>query len=126
MRKSALLSCLACLAWTSAAQAGGGHVNPDGSVELNVNFTYPPTQQEVLKMIAEFQIASRVLCDASDGAIRIGQLNVTSGPGDRDKHDMIIMFQSDGRSRSDLLGLGPNGDGFPNRAVSMDSGDLVS
>lgn len=125
MRKSLSLCVVMSLGYASTALAGGGNIDGTGGVELNVNYTFPPSAAEVAKFKAEIQIASRILCDASDGALRLRQVHLTSGDGQSGNHDMVVMFQSDGRSRSDLLGLGTDGRGGGGR-VSMDAGDIVA
>lgn len=68
------------------ASAGNGRVKkttvtadnitaPVGLIEANFHFAFPPTTDHVDRAKAQLQVASRALCDATDGAVYIDKVN---------------------------------------------------
>src|SRR6185436_5396112 len=103
-----LLALFALLAFFTPprAGAGNGRVNPaDGTFDLSFNFRFPPTPAHLVDMYNRINVASQVLWDASDGQLRLGHITLTAGSADEDEAD-VWLFQEDGRSNSDVAGLG--------------------
>jgi hypothetical protein len=47
--------------------AGEGRVDTDGTIDLEVNFRYPPTAAQITTVKEQVQRASAILCDTTDG-----------------------------------------------------------
>jgi hypothetical protein len=85
-----------------SAHAGGGSVDSDGSVNLNFHFRFPPSQAEIDRVVSQTKRASRLLCDATEGQMRIGAMRIGSGGAHEPAGDVWYYPPGAiGRSRND-------------------------
>lgn len=77
--------------------AGAGKLNSDGSLDFEVNFRFPPTTQQIEDLKEAIRQANDVICDATDGQVRFGNVRITAGAVREDKADIWIMAEQ-GRS----------------------------
>ncbi len=68
----------------SGARAGSGDVvvdpdTGDGIIHLNFHFRFPPSDDEIALVQQQTQRASEILCDATDGQMRIGEMRLSAG-----------------------------------------------
>lgn len=76
----ALATVVAALSFPWAAKAGTGSIDPSsGELSLNVLLSYPPPQADIDTLSATLQQVSEILCDATEGQIRIGEVTIRSG-----------------------------------------------
>ncbi|HEX2875941.1 MAG TPA: hypothetical protein VHP33_32045, partial [Polyangiaceae bacterium] len=98
------------------ARAGDGSIQfdpPDdqgivrkASLSTKVYVALPRTQAQMDAFIAQAKLASQMLCDASDGTFRIGNVEVISNPIDRKRAD-VWWIPGPGRAyASGAFGLG--------------------
>ena len=67
------------------SQAGFGGIDAStGRTRLEVNFRYTPSYQQVVEVQAALARASGILCDATDGQVRISDIRLTTSPVDED------------------------------------------
>jgi hypothetical protein len=83
--------------WCSVALAGSGRVNNTGTIDITVNFRFPPTAGDLTNFQNQVTNASQVLWDASEGQLRFGNVTVTCGAVNEDLAD-IWVFQQPGRA----------------------------
>jgi len=76
---------------------------------LNVAFDFPPTQAEIDQLEAQMQIASVILCDATEGQVRIRQVNITDSSASQENADILVQA-ADGRSSASGPHLGDQGE----------------
>lgn len=62
-----------------AAQAGSGAVDADGKLSLNLHFRFPPQQSDIDRVRGQMQRASDLLCDATEGNMRISSVRLSAG-----------------------------------------------
>lgn len=79
------------------AWAGEGRVDTDGTIDIEVNFRYPPTATQITTVKEQVQRASAILCDATDGQMRIQNARLTGG-GAREAKAEIWVYAEPGRS----------------------------
>jgi len=61
-------------------RAGAGTVDADdGEMHLNLHFRFLPQQEEIDRVQAQVRRASRILCDATDGQMRIASMRLSAG-----------------------------------------------
>ena len=94
-------------------QAGAGRINAsDGTMDFEVNFRFPPTTAQITEVKNALRDANALICDATDGQIRFGNVRLTGGAVDEDRASLWILpetgrsggsIRSDGSSLS-LLG----------------------
>lgn len=94
-----LLGLTAALLCPGNAQAGNGTVDPNGDITLNVHFTVPPLPDHVTQLEEQMTRANSILCDATDGKLRIKTVNVSIADGKEDSAD-IIWYPQGGRAFS--------------------------
>jgi hypothetical protein len=87
----------------SIAVAGGGGITAAGEMNLNLVFAYPPTPDELSRVEDSVQIASVILCDATEGKIRITKADITDSTAAQESADVLYVLQP-GRSTA----WGPN------------------
>jgi Calx-beta domain-containing protein/von Willebrand factor type A domain-containing protein len=75
------------------AIAGNGRVNADGTIDINVNFRFPPNAADLVNTRNQVTQASQVLWDASEGQLRFGQVTFTCGAANEDQADMWVLAQ---------------------------------
>ncbi len=96
----------------SRAIAGSGVVNSNGTIDITVNFRFPPTQGDLTNVQNQVIAASQVLWDASEGQLRFGRVTLSAGVVNEDLADIWIFSQS-GRAgtsfRCDASNLGARG-----------------
>ena len=107
------------MAWAMPAEAGrGGIEDPTGRAVLQVAFRGQPTYQDVAEAQAALTRAAEILCDATEGQVRVGQIRLTSSPGEEDLASLWLHdgdaasggpYDGDGR---DLGRLGAHMDAF--------------
>ncbi len=97
---------------SSGAFAGSKGAMNNGLMEIGVTFLYPPTPAQLAQVKGQIQRASQILCDATDGQIRIKKAWLAEGGGAQDQGDIWIWPQ-DGRSGVSFYfsgaGLGTSG-----------------
>jgi len=60
------------------ARAGAGFVDADGDLHLNFHFLFPPLQSDIDRVESQIQRTSEMLCDATEGQMRIGSARLTA------------------------------------------------
>src|SRR5829696_89573 len=78
-------------------EAGTGRMNTDGTMDFEVNFRFPPTAAQITQVKNALRDANALICDATDGQIRFGNVRLTGGVVDKDKAGIWI-FAEPGRS----------------------------
>jgi len=61
------------------ARAGAGSVEADGDLNLNVTFRFIPAQADIDRVQGQLRRVSRMLCDATEGRMRIRKARLTAG-----------------------------------------------
>lgn len=74
-------------------------VDANGNVTLDVSFRVPPSADDITLITKEFNRAQRVLCDATDGQVKIHTVNFNDSSGAVSKADFWLVGQ-DGRSNA--------------------------
>ena len=78
--------------------AGAGRINSsDGTMDFEVNFRFPPTAAQITQVKNALTDANAIICDATDGQIRFGNVRLTGGAADEDKAAIWILPET-GRS----------------------------
>lgn len=106
--KFALISFVMLSLPTSPAWAGAGSISDSGILDFEVNFRFPPTEQQIEDTKTEIEEGGELFCDATDGQIRFGTVRLTGGSVDEDRGDIWILPE-EGRASSPLLGIGTLG-----------------
>lgn len=65
---------LAQLLLTPVARAGSGTIDSNGVLSLDYQFRYFPDETHLAQAQRDLQRASAILCDATDGQVRIGNV----------------------------------------------------
>ena len=76
-----LLALIATPLVSGPARAGSGYVNEDGNLHLNFHFLFPPLQSDIDRVQSQFQRASEMMCDATEGQMRIASARLSAGGG---------------------------------------------
>ena len=97
MIQRAILSLLASLLAATALQAGDGRLNPDGTLDLQVNFRFPPITAQIEAVREQMRRANDTICDATDGQVRFGRIRLTAGGTDEDRANLWV-YAEPGRS----------------------------
>ena len=81
-RAAAAMLALAALAGSGGrAEAGRAWIeDPTGRMTLQVAFRQPPTYEDLAETQAALTRAAALLCDATEGQVRIGQVRFTASP----------------------------------------------
>ncbi|MFQ5423168.1 MAG: VWA domain-containing protein [Phycisphaerae bacterium] len=107
-----LATLLGTLLAAAPAMAGSGAVNNNGTINVTVNFRFPPTAADLTNIQTQITAASLVLWDASEGQLRFGTVTLTCGAVNEDLADAWI-FASTGRAGTtfwnDGSGVGRSG-----------------
>lgn len=77
--KTAFLAVLLGALATQPAAAGSGFVDEFGDVHLNFHFRFPPLETDLERVQEQMQRASRLMCDATEGQMRIASARLTAG-----------------------------------------------
>src|ERR1051325_1924211 len=77
------------------AHAGQGSI-ANGTVDLEVNYRFPPTPAQFQQAHQQLQATSAIVCDALDGQLRIGTVRFTAG-GEREDAAALWMVAETGR-----------------------------
>jgi hypothetical protein len=97
--------------WSDRAGAAGGSVDEEtGEVHVNFHFLFPPQAAEIDRVKEQTERASRLLCDATEGQMRIGSMRLTAGGAAESAGD--VWYYPDGavnRSRSGGAPIHNNG-----------------
>src|ERR1700741_1938158 len=87
-------------------QAGAGRINSaDGTMDFEVNFRFPPTTAQITQVKNALRDANAIICDATDGQIRFGNVRLTGGSVDEDKAGLWILPET-GRSGGSIYSDG--------------------
>jgi von Willebrand factor type A domain-containing protein/flagellar hook protein FlgE len=97
MTRRGWISLFMALVLAGTLQAGQGRLNADGTLDLQVNFRYPPTTAQIEAVREQMRRANDTICDATDGQVRFGQIRLTAGGTDEDKANLWI-YAEPGRS----------------------------
>ena len=73
----AMLVATALLLSTGSLPAAAGEINDDGTLELGLSFRFPPTADEIAIAKEQLQRTSSLLCDATEGQMRISRVRLT-------------------------------------------------
>ena len=85
-----------------SALAGGGKINGDGNVELVVHFRFPPLQPDIDRVKEQVQRASELMCDATEGQMKIAKARLMAGGASETAGDVWLYPPGAiNRSRSD-------------------------
>lgn len=83
--------------WPLFLFAGSDGKMNNGAMEIGFNFRFPPTSEQIGLVKSQIQRASQILCDATDGQIRITKAFLTQGGASEDRAD-IWFWPNGGRS----------------------------
>jgi hypothetical protein len=86
-----LAAIAAVMVAASSALAGGGYIDQAaGSMRLEAHFRFQPTQQQVALAQASISRAAALLCDATDGGVRIREVRLSAAEADADTANLWI------------------------------------
>lgn len=74
----AIVACCTFVVFVDAL-AGSGNVDGDGNLSLNLHFRFPPQQVDIDRVKGQMQRASDLLCDATEGNMRITSVRLSAG-----------------------------------------------
>ena len=74
-----LTLCLTILGLAPTARAGSGYVDANGDAHLNLHFRFPPFASDLTRVQEQVQRASQLLCDATEGQMRIASMRLGAG-----------------------------------------------
>jgi hypothetical protein len=97
------------LCLSAPAPAGTGVLSEEGTLDLSINFRFPPGKDLVEEIKRVVTGADRLLCDATDGQMTMGTVTLTAGPVGEDQADIWVLLEP-GRSRGGAI-LVENEDG---------------
>ncbi|MFN2425007.1 MAG: VWA domain-containing protein [Candidatus Binatia bacterium] len=81
----ATLLALFAVAWAGPAQAGRGWIeDPTGRTSMQVAFRQQPSYEDLAEAQAALTRTAALLCDATEGQIRITQIRLVSSPASED------------------------------------------
>jgi len=108
-KPGSLLLLVACavaarLIGADAASAGGGYVDEDGNVNLNIHFRFPPLESDIDRVREQVQRASALMCDATEGQMRIASARLSAGGASEPAGD-VWYYPSGAINRSRSGGL---------------------
>lgn len=78
----------------TSALAGSGRVNNDGTIDITLNFRFPPNAGDLVNTRNQVIAASQTLWDASEGQLRFGRVTFTCGSVNEDLADMWVFAQA--------------------------------
>ncbi len=98
--------------WISpgAAFAGGGSVDAAGGLDLNFHFRFVPTANDITTVQDQVRRVSRMLCDATEGRMRIDEVRLSAGGASEPAGD-VWYFPPGALSRSGSSGLPVHNEG---------------
>lgn len=102
---SLFVAAVTVLLCTSAAFAGDGKIDNDGTMDFEFNFRFPPTSNQIALVKDQLQRASGILCDSTDGQIRVENVRLTAG-GPREDKAAYWFYAEPGRSAVSFWGDG--------------------
>lgn len=77
---------LALVSICPALFAGDGSIDPaTGAMKFSVNFRYPPTPAQLADAKAALTMMSQMICDATDGQVRVSEIRLTGGAAEEDR-----------------------------------------
>jgi len=104
--------------------AGDGAISSaTGEMDFDFNFRFPPTSDQIQDVKDALQRASEVLCDATDGQIRIGTVRLSAGGTDEDLAD-VWFHPQDGRSFVGGISLAATNFGVTGSRIDLFQGGL--
>ena len=83
--------------FVAPAYAGAGRLNPNGRMDFEAHFRFPPTTQQLQDTRNAIRQAGELICDATDGQVRFQNVRLTGGAAAEDQGDIWILPQT-GRS----------------------------
>lgn len=86
-----LLAFLLC--FCTLAQAGSGVVNGDGTINLTIQFKFPPSTDQLTTTQSNMTDASELLWDATEGQMRIGNVTIQCSVVNEDLADFWMFAQ---------------------------------
>src|ERR1051326_3924404 len=78
----------------ASAHAGSGQVKSDGTIDMTINFRFPPTEADLANVRNQVTQASQVLWDASEGQLRFGNVTISCGSVNEDLADLWMFPQA--------------------------------
>ncbi len=82
---AALFALFCVLGSTTSLYAGGRGIDPaTGQMRFEVNFRFAPSHREVAEAQSALASMSKLLCDASEGQVRVKEIRLTAGHADED------------------------------------------
>lgn len=85
--------------------AGDGRLSPNGDLELSIHARLVPTQDDIDVIKEQLTQTQMLLCDATDGLIKLRRVAITRRASDEKRADGW-WYPIDGRENSSLVGLG--------------------
>jgi hypothetical protein len=95
-------------------------IDANGNVEMRVNFRYTPSASALTHFQQQMERAKTILCDATDGQLKINKVTVTTVDGLIERESDIWVYNEAFRSSSDLA------DGHVYLANSQVWGDIIA
>lgn len=86
-----------CSAQVEPCAVIDGRKQRPGDVSLELNFRSPPVPSQVAQATEQLRRANKILCDATDGTVRIARVIYSLGESSRERAD-IWWFPQDGRA----------------------------
>ena len=74
-----------------AVFAGGGSVDGDGNLELFFHFRFVPTDADIARVQEQLRRASQILCDATEGRLKISAVRISAGGASEPAGDIWYM-----------------------------------
>ena len=78
---------------TGLVSAGDGRVNNNGTIDLTASFRFPPAATQITTAQNNFTAASRLLWDASEGQLRLRNVNMQCSRVNEDRADFWLFAQ---------------------------------
>jgi hypothetical protein len=79
------------VAQATTSLAGDGSVDAAGNLTLNFHFRFPPTDADIARVQEQIQRTSRMLCDATEGRLRITAARLSAGGASEPAGDIWYM-----------------------------------
>lgn len=111
MRTNALFLTLSAILFVPPlVYAGSGTVHEagvkQGQIDITIKFLYPPAQADINAIEQAVINASPILCDATEGQMRLGTVTITGGSSVNEDLADVVIHSEDGRASASLCGAG--------------------
>lgn len=95
LKRAIIILCLCIAALMQSgkqprAWAGSGSVNSDGTIDITINFRFPPTAADITDVRDQITDASQLIWDATEGQLLFGDVVLTCGSVNEDLADMWL------------------------------------